>query len=87
MYPKPANLNWTNTFFVMQEKTKNTQLLQNKFNVLEYSIDFLLPVTSRQTWFELSTVKLYRKNDPRGNEKCFQLAGGSGVIEGSSYRG
>ena len=33
-----------------------------------------------QAWFELSRVKLYR-NDLRGNENYFELAGGS------SYRG
>ena len=31
------NLNWTDTFCVIQKKTKCTQLLKTKFNVLDHS--------------------------------------------------
>ena len=46
--------------------------IQNSLNVSDASTLFL----SNFTWFELSRVKLYR-NDVRGNESNFELAGGS----------
>ena len=66
-------------FEVEWQKTKNkelTRLLWNKFNVLDFSARFFSWLVTRLTWFELSRVELYR-NDLKGNENYFELAGGS----------
>ena len=66
-------------FEVEWQKTKNkelTRLLWNKFNVLDFSARFFSRLVTRLTWFELSRVELYR-NDLKGNENYFELAGGS----------
>ena len=59
----------------MQKKRENTQLLQNKFNVLDYStVCFDLSLLKLQTWFKLSRVKLYRKW-PERKRKLLRVSG------------
>ena len=51
MYPKAnSNLNWTDTFYVMQKWTKDywATLKQIKINVLDCSVDLSQPGSSHQ---------------------------------------
>ena len=78
----PANVNCTG-FKGEQCRATGTKLLVQSYwywlLVQSYWCWYWLLVQSSCSWFELSRVKLY-KNDLKGNENCFELAGGSSYI-------
>ena len=64
------------------KKTKNTQLLQNKFKVLAYiAACFDLSSLDKHGSSYREQNYMYIENDLKGNENCFELVGGL------SYRG